>query len=214
MRLALADDHEIVRRGLRTLIEAQQDLELVGEVDCGPDVAPLVARTRPDLLLLDLMMPGLTGLELLPGLRQSAPETRILVFSMHAEETYVAEALAAGATGYVTKDVDTDELVRAIRIVGAGERFLSAALPASRIERRLQEGAADPLAGLTPREREVFGQAVRGQTNADIATNLFLSSRTVEKHRATAMRKLGLNSTNDAVRFAYEHALLSPAGNS
>lgn len=146
IRVVLADDHEIVRRGLRALIDAQSDLAVVGAAICGPDALPIVTRECPHVLILDLMLPGLNGLDLLPRLVEAEPDTRVVVFTTHAAESYVAAALRAGALAYVIKEADSDELLHAIREANEGRGFLSPSLSREKVNQYLRQGAdADPL---------------------------------------------------------------------
>ena len=207
----LADDHPIVRQGLRLLLEAEPDFRIVGEAGDGLEAVGLVERLKPDVLVLDLMMPGLNGLDVARQVSQRSPETRIVILSMQDNEAYVLQALRNGAAGYVLKQSTSDELVRAVRAVITGRRYLSPPLSERAIEIYLQKTEAAPLdvyETLTPREREVFHLAAEGCTNAEIAERLFISPRTVEVHRANMMRKLGLHNQADLIRDALRRGIL------
>lgn len=212
MRIVLADDHPIVRQGLRALLEAETDFQLVGEAGDGLEAVGLVERVKPDVLVLDLMMPGFAGLEVARQARQRSPQTRIVILSMHADEGYVLEALTAGASAYVLKKSTTADLVKAIRDAIAGRRFLSPPLSEHLIDAYVEKTKSAPLDSyntLTPREREVLQLAAEGHTNAKIATRLSISPRTVEMHRASVMRKLGLQNQVELVRYALQRGILA-----
>ncbi len=208
----LADDHPVLRQGLRALLESEQDFSTVGEADDGLEAVQLVERLRPDVLVLDLMMPGLPGLEVTRQVCQRCPQTGVVILSMYASEAYVLEALNAGARAYVLKKSTASELVRAIREVLAGRRYLSPPLSERAIEAYLQKAkpTLDPLETLTAREREVLHLVAGGLTNAQVAARLCLSRRTVEMHRKNIMRKLQLRTALDLVRYAARRGLLPP----
>jgi DNA-binding NarL/FixJ family response regulator len=192
MRVLIADDHGIVRSGLRLLLERQPDIEVVAEAEDGAEARELAIRERPDLAILDLKMPKLTGLQAAREIRAQAPETRILILSMHDDERYVAEALEAGASAYVVKTQADTDLLAAIRAVERGEPF-----------------PAPPSAGeLSPREEEVVKLVAEAHTTKQIATILQLSEKTVENHRANAMRKLGMRDRVELVRYAIRRGLI------
>ncbi|UCE02242.1 MAG: response regulator transcription factor [Candidatus Latescibacterota bacterium] len=210
VRILLAEDHKLVRQALKTLLEPEEDLELVGETGDGMDVMEQVAKHRPDILVLDLMMPGLNGLEVTRRVHQRFPKTRVLVLSMHQDRNYVSKAVQNGASGYVVKHADADDLLRGIRHVAAGRRFFSAPIsewPPESLE-PLSSESLDLYDTLTPREKEVLQLVAEGHKNAEIAKLLFRSARTVETHRAHIMGKLGLKNPTDLIRFAIEHGLI------
>lgn len=211
MRVALADDHRLVRDGLRALLEADGRYEVVAEADDGLQVVQLVERERPDVLLLDLMMPGLHGLDVIDQLAKRVPSTKVIVLTMHSDEAYVVRALRSGATGYVLKDAPGSELLHAIDEVSGGRRYLSSRLSQRAIELYLSSNQAsedDPYLTLTPREREVLHLAVEGSTASQIAQRLSISPRTVEVHRGNLMRKLGLRNIEQLVTFARSRGLI------
>jgi two-component system, NarL family, response regulator NreC len=211
LTVMLADDHRIVRQGLRALLAAEPGLELVGEAGDGPEAVRLAERLRPDVLVLDLMLPGLGGLDVARELAQRSPRTRVVVLSMHADLGYVWEAVRAGALGYVLKEAGAAELVRAVRAVAAGQRYLGAPLTeealAAYAARAGEGGGDDPYAGLTFREREVLQLTAEGLSGTEVAARLFISPRTVESHRASLMRKLGVRNQKELVRYAVGHAV-------
>ncbi len=209
--LVLADDHPVVRQGLRAVLEAEPSFSVVGEVADGLEVLPLVERLRPDVLIVDVMMPGLSGLEVTRQVRQRSPGTRVLVLSMYANEIYVLEALRNGASGYVLKGASAADLVEAVRVAAAGRRYLSPPLSERGLEayaERARAGTLDLYETLTTREREVLHLAAEGYSNPKIATRLGISTRTAETHRAHIMRKLGLQSQTDLVRYAVRRGIL------
>jgi DNA-binding NarL/FixJ family response regulator len=212
--IVLADDHQIVRQGLRALLEAEPDFSIVGEASDGLEAVRLVERFTPHVLVLDLMMPGLSGLEATRDVCQRLPKTRVVILSMHASEGHVLEALRNGATGYVLKNASATDLVQAVRTAAAGRRYFSPPLSDTLIEayrQRAQSTPLDPYETLTTRERQVLHFAAEGRPNPDIAARLFLSPRTVETHRANLMRKLGLRSQTDLVRYALRRGIV-PSG--
>lgn len=210
VRVALIDDHPIVRQGLRNLLQTEPSLSVVGEADDGIAGVELVLRARPDVLIVDLMMPGLNGLDLIRQVLKSQPKLRILVLSMQSADSYVVEALDCGAAGYVLKETGPSEIIQAIRAVVAGERYLSPKLS----ERLLNASSGkkkitDPYETLTPREREILHLVIEGNTSPQIAKRLVLSPRTVELHRSRIMKKLDLHNQTDIFRYALERGLLS-----
>lgn len=209
--IVLVDDHHILRQGLRALLEAEQDFHLVGEAGDGLEAVQLVERLRPDVLVLDLMMPGLSGLEVTRQVCQRSPHTRVIILSMHNNEAYVLEALRNGAAGYVLKDSSVADLVQAVRAVTTGRRYLSPLLSERAIEvyiQKAQEVAADPYETLTNREREVLHMVAEGCSNTKVAARLSISPRTAETHRANMMRKLDLHTQTDLIRYALRRGII------
>lgn len=215
LTVVLADDHHVVRQGLRMLLEGEPDCRVVGEAADGLAAVALTAQLQPAVLVVDMRMPGLTGLEVTRRVRQQCPHTRILILSMHSEAPHVREAVRAGAHGYVLKESQAGEFLAAVRAVAAGERFLSLAIGARLAEAYLQQSdapAEDPYDLLTEREREVLHLAALGQTVPEIAAQLALAPRTVEGYRASLMRKLDLRHQTDLVRFAIRRGIISLDG--
>jgi DNA-binding NarL/FixJ family response regulator len=209
--IVLADDHHVVRQGLRSLLEAEPDFSVVGETGDGLEATQLVERLQPDVLVLDLMMPSLNGLEVTRQVSQRSPQTHVVILSMHANEAHVLEALRAGAAAYVLKESTSAELVRAVHEAIAGRRYLSPPLSERAIEVYMQKAepaALDPYETLTAREREVLHLVAEGHTNAEIADRLFISRRTVETHRANLMRKLSLRTQTDLISYALRRGIL------
>jgi DNA-binding NarL/FixJ family response regulator len=210
--IVLADDHPIVRHGLRALLEAEPDFTIVAEVEDGLKAIEVVERLRPNVLVLDLMMPGLNGLDVTLQTGQRSPNTQVIILSVYATEAYVLQALRNGAAAYVLKKSSPDELVKAIREVIAGRSFLSRALSAQAVETYRQKASelpAEPYDRLTPREREVFHLVAEGHTSAEIAMHLSISPRTVEMHRRNLMKKLNLSTQADLTRYALQRGILS-----
>jgi DNA-binding NarL/FixJ family response regulator len=209
--IILADDHHVVRQGLRALLESEPDLSVVGEVADGAAALEAVARLAPDVLILDLMMPVVNGLEVLRQTGQHASSTRTIVLSMHSSEAYVVEALKSGANAYVLKEATGSDLVRAVREVTAGRRYLSPPLSERAIDaytRRAQATSLEPHGVLTARELEVMRLAAHGYSLQQIAAELSISPRTAETHRSHLMRKLGLHSQTELVRYAIRERIL------
>jgi DNA-binding NarL/FixJ family response regulator len=213
IRVVLADDHHLVRQGLRALLEKAGDIEVVAEAADGQEAIALVERLLPDVLVLDIAMPHLNGVEAVGRLRGLKVKTRALILSMYTDDTLVRQALRNGANGYLLKRAVADELLLAVRAVARGDTYLSPEV-AGPLLTPLVTGlpggeAATPLDHLTAREREVLQLIAEGHTNREIATHLYLSEKTVEKHRGHLMAKLQLHDTAALVRFAIRHGLVA-----
>jgi DNA-binding NarL/FixJ family response regulator len=210
--LILAEDHQIVREALRLLLETQSDFQVLAETGDGLDAQRLTEKHKPDVLITDMQMPGLSGLEVARASKRLSPATKVIVLSMHDAESYVVEALAAGASGYVLKKSSSQELIFAIRQALEGNLYLSPSLNERAIQaymQRAQESRiTDPYDSLTPREHEIFQLAAEGLNNPQIAERLSLSARTVEMHRRNLMKKLGLKSQTDLVKYAVKRGLV------
>jgi len=208
----LADDHDIVRRGLRGILENEGSCKVLAEAADGLTAAQLVEKHKPQILVLDLNMPRLHGIEVLRQTRTTSPHTRVIVLSMHSDEPYVIESLRAGAMAYILKGSESQEILQALKEVMSGRRFLSATLSEWAINALVAKPAddADPLQSLTQRERMVVQLAAEGQNNTQIAEKLFISPRTAETHRTNLLRKLGLHTQTDLVRFAIRKGLIQP----
>ena len=209
--IVLADDHDVVRRGLQFILETEPDFDIIGEAVDGLETIRIVEQLHPGVLVVDVMMPGLNGIEVSRRVAEVAPQTNIVVVSMYANEAYVIEALQAGAKGYVLKNSTQDELIPAVREAAIGRRYISKAI-ADTIEaymKKVKEGSiSDSYDMLSNREREVLHLAAEGSTNAEIAERLFLSPRTIEDHRSSMMHKLGLRTHIDLVRYALRRGIL------
>jgi DNA-binding NarL/FixJ family response regulator len=209
--IVLVDDHQMVRQGLRALLEAEPDFNVVGEAGSGLEAIALVERIRPQVLIVDLMLPDLSGLEVTRQVAERFPQTRIVVLSMRSVESYVLEALSNGAYAYVLKASSAADLVHAVRETLAGRHYLSPPLSERAIRTYAASAAkiaSEPYETLTSREREVLHLAAQGFTNAEIAARLSISPTTVATHRSGLMRKLGLHSQTDLVRFAIQKGII------
>ena len=209
--ILLADDHPLVRRGLRNLLETEAGFSVVGEAEDGLQAIQLAEKLQPGILIVDLMMPNLNGLEVLKQVSHRSPKTRMIVLSMQSAEPYVVETFRSGAIGYVLKDSAPDELIIAIRQALLDSRYLSPKLPERLIDtvrKPTELVTQDPYETLTDREREVFQMAGEGKTASEIARVLSISPRTAELHRGRMMNKLGLRSQTELVRYAVKRGFL------
>lgn len=214
-KVLMADDHALVRAGIRSLLESLPGVQVVGETGDGLEAVELVRRNPPDVILLDVTMPGLNGLEAAARIVELGVPTRVLMISMHAAPDYAARAFAAGALGYLNKDAAFDELSEAIDEVCAGRRYLCRAIDddvVNGLERRVGSSATG-IDVLTPRQRQILQMVAEGQGARQIAERLFLSVKTVETHRAQLMQRLDIHDVPGLVRFAIRHGLLPPEGN-
>jgi DNA-binding NarL/FixJ family response regulator len=212
IRVLVADDHSVVRQGIRHVLEGAEEFIVVGEAEDGNEVADLVGQTQPDVVVLDISMPGQSGIEVTAILRQRFPECRVLILSMYDNQEYVLEAVRSGAHGYILKDTAADDLPAAVKKIHSGEAFYSppiAAKLAAAVKGDFSDQhATGELANLTAREREVLRGIARGLTNKDIATELGISPRTVETHRESLMRKLGIRHVAGLTKLALETGLI------
>ncbi len=209
IRVLIVDDHAVVRSGLRLVLDAEPDIEAVAEAPNADRAVFEALEHRPDVVLMDVVMPGKSGIEGLPAVLQAVPETKVLVLSMQDDPRYVREAFGAGASGYVLKEAADAEVVAAVRAVTAGERYLHPALGARLVAAEAEErrrAASDPL---SEREQEILRLLALGHTNQEIAKMLYISVRTAETHRAHVMQKLGLSSRAELVRYALAEGLLA-----
>ncbi|HXF99107.1 MAG TPA: response regulator transcription factor [Gaiellaceae bacterium] len=208
IRVLIVDDHAVVRAGLRRVLDAEPDIETVGEAESADRAVFEALHHRPDVILLDVVMPGKSGIDVLPTLRRDVPESKVLVLSMQDDPRYVREAFEAGASGYVMKEAADTEVVDAVRAVAAGARYLHPALGARLVAAEAEERRRAEEEPLSEREREVLRLLALGHTNQEIARMLYISVRTVETHRAHIMRKLGLHTRAELVRHALAQGLL------
>lgn len=207
IRLLLADDHAILSAGLRALLGYHDDIEIVGEARDGTEAVRLTDELRPDIVLMDIAMPGLNGIEATRLIREQYPHTRVLVLSQHGERQYVLAVLRAGASGYILKRALGSDLLEAVRAVARGETYLH-----PQVSRVLVEEMCSPGESLTAREREILEHIVHGETNAEIAASLSLSIKTVEWHRNNLMGKLNAHNAAELVRIALERGLVADHG--
>ena len=210
--ILLADDHQVLREALLLLLEMQADFQVIAGTGDGLEAVTLMEKHKPDVLIVDMMMPGLSGLEVARRAKRLSPATKVIVLSMHDTESYVVESLQAGVAGYVLKQSSSQELVFAIRQVLAGNLYLSPSLSERAIQAYMQRSSdsrvEDPFDSLTDREREVFQLAAEGLSNPQIAERLSLSARTVEMHRANLMKKLGLKTQTELVKYAVKRGVV------
>lgn len=212
LKVVLADDHGLVRAGVRSLLQGLEGVEVVAETGDGREALRLVAEKEPDILLLDIGLPGLNGLEVAARLTQTHPQTRIVVLSVHSNEDYVRQALEAGAAGYLLKDSTVAELGLALRAVAEGRKYLTPAVSGKVVDRYLRV-AAPAAAGaprLSPRQREILQLVAEGHSTKEIAHALSISVKTVETHRAELMGRLDIHDVAGLVRYAVRTGLVDP----
>ena len=212
IRLLLADDHAVVRSGLRLLLEAQPDLVIVGEAENGEEAIRRTAELQPDVVLMDIEMPGMNGIEAARRIKTQSPGASVLALTMYEDDQYFFEMLRAGASGYVPKRAAPDELASAIRAVSRGEVFihpsLAGRLVQDYLQRRDMEVQEQAAGDLTPREQEVLTLIAQGLSNNEIADQLVISAKTVDRHRENIMRKLNLHNRVDLVKYALRKGLI------
>jgi DNA-binding NarL/FixJ family response regulator len=216
IRIVIADDQTLVRDGFRMILDAQDDIEVVGEATDGLEAVTCARELRPDVVLMDIRMPGRDGLEATREVLRESPQTHVLILTTFDLNEYVYEAMKAGASGFLLKDIPRSQLIEGIRTVAAGDALLAPAITRRLIEQFVRRPPASVrpappvLETLTPREREVLELVARGRSNTEIATGLYVSEATVKTHVAHALRKLGLRDRVHAVVFAYESGLDEP----
>ena len=214
IRILIADDHAVVRGGVRQLLTSQADMEIVGEADDGISAFKLAKSLKPDVLLLDIGMPGLNGLEAIGLIREAVPETRIVILSMHAKESYVHQTLSAGVSGYVLKASPSTDILNAVRAAYRNEYFLSSTIKAGVIEAYLQSQKHIPAVRgydlLSEREQQVFRMVVEGKSSSEIADILSVSIKTIEKHRGSIMSKLGIHGRLELLKYAIRIGVVDP----
>jgi len=211
-KILICDDHAVVRAGLRLILQKEKDFQIVGEAENAGQAIELAARQRPDLVLMDISMPELNGLEAIPRLHTVAPEARVIILTVHDDEAYFFQALQAGVAGYVLKGASSDELLAALRLVNQGGVPIPRALSPKLLKDYLERSNKDTVfsySTLSPREREILKLICKGRTNKQIAEKLFLSVRTVERHRSSIMRKAGLENRAELIAYAVRHGFLT-----
>lgn len=215
IRILLADDHTMIRSGIATLLQSIKEFSIVGEAEDGEDAVHKTSELRPTVVVIDLSMPKLSGIEATKIIKKRYPETNVLVLTMHENEEYVYQILKSGASGYVLKSAGKDELAAAIRAAAKGEKFFSPRISQLMVEgyvKRVEKGTPDAPKGdvlLTRREREILALVASGLTNQQIADQLFISPRTVDTHRTNIMQKLDIHDLANLVRYAIEHGVIS-----
>jgi DNA-binding NarL/FixJ family response regulator len=212
--ILIADDHAVVRSGVRQLLTTQADMEIVGEADDGEAALKLTKKLRPDVVLLDISMPGLNGLEAIGLMREAVPETRIVILSMHAKESYVHQVLSAGALGYVLKASPSADILNAVRAAQRNEYFLSSTIKAGVIDTYLKSRKHTPTVRgydlLSEREQQVFRMVVEGKSTKEIADILCVSTKTIEKHRGSITSKIGVHGRLELLRYAIKIGVVDP----
>ncbi len=211
IRVLLADDHTILRDGIRALLVDQADIEVIGEAEDGLSTVKMVGKLKPDVVIMDIAMPLLNGLEATRQIQRDHPQVKVLILTMHDNEEYIRQVLAAGALGYVLKDAAAHDLLGAIRAVHRGEAVLSPAITRLVIEDYLRWGdirPADTSNGLTPREREILQLIAEGYTNKEIAEILSLSVKTIQSHRGNLMSKLDLHDRGELIKYAIQKKII------
>ena len=212
IRLLLVDDHEIVRAGIKMLFLAEKDMEIVGEVGTGSEAIEAVQKLKPDVVIMDVAMPGMSGIEATRQIKQVSPDTVVLALTMYEDEQYFFEMLNAGASGYIPKRAAPDDLVSAIRVVNEGNVFLHSTLAKFLMKEIMERSTpvdSSVAEELTPREQEVLTYIAEGYTNREIAEALSISVKTVDRHRENIMEKLNLHSRVELVKYAIEKGLIS-----
>lgn len=205
----LADDHPVVRDGLCFLLNAQADIKVVGTADNGHEAVQLATKLNPDVVVMDIAMPLLNGIDATQQITSSIPHTRVMILSIHFTSVHIQRALQAGAMGYLLKESAGEEVVEAIRTVYEGRRYLSRKIAETVVEDYVRQGGGDVLEELSPRERQVLQLIAEGKTSAEAAQILFLSVKTVETYRSRFMQKLGLKDMTALVKFAIQHGIIS-----
>jgi DNA-binding NarL/FixJ family response regulator len=209
----IADDHTVVRDGLRLLIETQSDMKVVSEASNGREAARQVLHTNPDVVIMDLAMPELNGVEATRQIRENCPATKVIILSMHSSSEHIFQALKAGAHGYLLKESAGMEVISAIRVVHSGKRYLSEKIGNQMIDEYIHNReiveTGSPLSKLSTREREILQLVVEGRSSIEIAQTLFISPKTVETYRSRLMQKLGINDLPGLIKFAIQHGITS-----
>ncbi len=215
VRLLLVDDHAVVRTGLRMLLESQKDLRIIGEASTGAEALEMAERERPQIIVMDITLPDMSGIEVTRRLKQTRPEIAVVALTIHEDEQYFFEMLQAGAAGYIPKRAAPDDLIGAIRAAAMGEIYLYPSLAKALVADYLSRAGGEPQQSsleepLTPREEEVMRLVAQGLTNDEIAEQLVISRHTVARHRENLMRKLGLHNRSELVKYAIRKGIIVP----
>jgi len=214
MELMIVDDHPLFREGLKTIVNRDDNYSVIAEAGNGKEGIRLGKKHKPDIMLVDISMPGKNGIQMIRELKKTLPETRFIIISMHSEADYIVEAFRAGATGYMVKESAASNLIKGLETVAKGELFLDSALSQEVVFKLLQakggdgDGEKDPYSTLTSREQEVMRMLAEGLTTKEVAGQLYISPKTVENHRTNLMKKLGLQSTVELIRYAARLGLI------
>jgi len=210
IRVIVADDHTIVRSGVRLMLEAEADIDVVGEASTGRETVKKVGALRPDVVLMDIGMPDMDGLEATRTIKNAYPETEVLALTMHRSDEYLFEMLRAGASGYILKGADTEDLIHAVRVVGQGQVFLYPAIAGKLVKDYLNKAYGDDSLEpeLSDREKEVLRYLAQGFSSKEIANKLFVSPSTIHSHRSNLMNKLGLGTRHELVNYALRRGML------
>lgn len=213
IKVLIADDHTIVRSGVRLLLDAEPDVDVVGEALDGIEAVELAGRLQPDVVLMDIAMPGMDGMEATRHIKEEWPQVNVLVLTMHRQDEYLFEVLKAGASGYILKAAETNELIHAVRVVARGEVFLYPTMTRRLVRDYLQRTAEDgaPTTSLTAREQQILSLLADGHSSQEIADKLVISPSTVYSHRSRLMEKLGLTSRYELLQYARRHGLIRPS---
>ena len=208
IQVLLVDDHTLVRQGIAALVSRQADIEIVGECGNGLEVVRRVLEAEPDVVVLDITLPGLNGLDVCRQITRKSKNSAVLILTMHADEEHVVRAFKSGATGYLLKEAAAEQFTEAVRAVASGELYLGAGIPSTVLKRLGEEGEEDSYSLLTDRERQVLQQIAEGLTNRQVAENLGVSTKTVDTHRTRLMRKLGIHNQTMLVKYAYQRGIV------
>lgn len=209
IKLIIVDDHKVVRAGIRLLFQTDKEVNIVGETENGEKAIELVKKLHPDVVITDVSMPNMSGIQLTKKLKEEHPNVKVLIISMHNDDDYIIDALEAGAMGYVTKDSNDDEIINAVHSISNDKMYYGSSISDVFAKKILnQNKSASEIEKLTERELEVLELIVLGMSNKEIANKLFVSKRTVDNHRTNCMRKISANNTADIVRIAYQNNLV------
>ncbi len=209
IKLLIVDDHKVVRAGIRLLFQTDNEVNVVGETEDGEKAIELVKKLHPDVVITDVSMPNMSGIQLTKKLKEEHPNVKVLIISMHNDDDYIIDALEAGAMGYITKDSNDDEIINAVHSISNDKMYYGSSISDVFAKKILKQNkSANEIEKLTERELEVLELIVLGMSNKEIANKLFVSKRTIDNHRTNCMRKIGANNTADIVRIAYQNNLV------